>query len=83
MGRGYARVATDSDGRGADRATFPNLILTNFLEFRLYRNGEQVDAALPGGPVVLNRLRMARKDVETRIEDRVDLYSARMYTGEQ
>lgn len=39
------------------RATFPNLILTNFLEFRLYRNGERVETVLAGRPVVLNRLR--------------------------
>ncbi len=41
------------------RATFPNLILTNFLEFRLYRHGELVASALLGRPVVLNRLRTA------------------------
>jgi hypothetical protein len=41
------------------RATFPNLILTNFLEFRLYRNGELTATALLGRPVVLNRLRAA------------------------
>ncbi len=39
------------------RATFPNLILTNFLEFRLYRGGQQVDSALLARPVVLNQLR--------------------------
>ena len=38
------------------RATFPNLILTNFLEFRLYRNGERVDTVLAGRPLVLNKL---------------------------
>ena len=32
------------------RATFPNLILTNFLEFRLYRNGERVQAVRVGRP---------------------------------
>jgi len=41
------------------RSTFPNLILTNFLEFRLYRNGEQLEAVLCGRPVVLNKLGMA------------------------
>ena len=30
------------------RETFPNLILTNFLEFRLYRNGERVETVLSG-----------------------------------
>ncbi|NMC79740.1 MAG: N-6 DNA methylase, partial [Chloroflexi bacterium] len=39
------------------RATFPNLILTNFLEFRLYRNGERIRTALLARPVVLNRVR--------------------------
>ena len=38
------------------RETFPNLILTNFLEFRLYRNGERVEKVLSGRPFVLNAL---------------------------
>lgn len=38
------------------RDTFPNLILTNFFEFRLYRNGERVDTVLAGRPYVLNQL---------------------------
>ena len=38
------------------RSTFPNLILTNFLEFRLYRNGERVETVLAGRPLVLNKL---------------------------
>ncbi len=37
--------------------TFPNLILTNFLEFRLYRNGEITDKVIIGRPVILNRLK--------------------------
>jgi len=41
------------------RSTFPNLILTNFLEFRLYRNGERVVTVLFGRPVVLNKLGVA------------------------
>jgi hypothetical protein len=40
------------------RSTFPNLILTNFLEFRLYRNGERVETVLLGRPFVLNQMRM-------------------------
>ncbi|MCK4237091.1 MAG: DNA methyltransferase, partial [Candidatus Krumholzibacteria bacterium] len=36
--------------------TFPNLILTNFLEFRLYRNGERVESVLAARPYILNRL---------------------------
>ena len=41
------------------RSTFPNLILTNFLEFRLYRNGERVRSVLGGRPYILNQLGMA------------------------
>jgi len=37
--------------------TFPNLILTNFLEFRLYRNGLLIDKALIGRPVILHKLK--------------------------
>ena len=39
--------------------TFPNLILTNFLEFRLYRNGECIDTVKIGRPFVLNKLKVA------------------------
>lgn len=38
------------------RATFPNLILTNFLEFRLYRDGVRVQTVLAGRPYVLTQL---------------------------
>src|SRR3989338_7087314 len=37
--------------------TFPNLILTNFLEFRLYRNGEQIERVSIGRPFVLHKLK--------------------------
>ena len=36
--------------------TFPNLILTNFLEFRLYREGVPVETVSAGRPHTLNRL---------------------------
>lgn len=39
------------------RSTFPNLILTNFFEFRLYRNGERIQTVLAARPFVLTRLR--------------------------
>jgi hypothetical protein len=39
------------------RDTFPNLILTNFLEFRLYRNGQLVDTVLAARPMALNMLK--------------------------
>lgn len=38
-------------------ATFPNLILTNFLEFWLYRNGQRVATAQLARPFVLTQLR--------------------------
>lgn len=47
----------DSEQLTRYRATFPNLILTNFFEFRLYRNGERVQTVLAARPFVLTRLR--------------------------
>ncbi|MEA3356579.1 MAG: N-6 DNA methylase [Candidatus Bipolaricaulota bacterium] len=38
------------------RSTFPNLILTNFFEFRLYRNGELIDSAQIARPFVAAEL---------------------------
>ena len=39
------------------RHTFPNLILTNFFEFRLYRNGSLIDTVLIGRPFILHELK--------------------------
>src|SRR3989304_687400 len=39
------------------RHTFPNLILTNFFEFRLYRNGVLVDKVLISRPFVIHKLK--------------------------
>jgi hypothetical protein len=39
--------------------TFPNLILTNFLEFRLYRNRVLTNKVLVGRPVILHKLKTA------------------------
>ena len=36
---------------------FPNLLLTNFFEFRLYRNGDLVDKVLTGRPYVIHKLK--------------------------
>lgn len=47
----------DTDQLQRYRSTFPNLILTNFLEFRLYRNGQRVATARLGRPRVLTALR--------------------------
>lgn len=37
--------------------TFPNLIVTNFFEFRLYRNGVLIDKVLIGRPYVVHKLK--------------------------
>jgi len=37
--------------------TFPNVILTNFFEFRLYRNGELIDKVLIGRPFIIHKLK--------------------------
>ena len=39
------------------RDTFPNLILTNFFEFRLYRNGRLIDKVLLARPFIIHELR--------------------------
>jgi hypothetical protein len=38
-------------------STFPNLILTNFYEFRLYRNGQRVDRVLLARPYIPSKLK--------------------------
>ncbi len=52
-------VIEESEQLKRYRSTFPNLILTNFLEFRLYRNGERVETVLAARSAVLHRLRTA------------------------
>ncbi len=37
--------------------TFPNLILTNFFEFRLYRNGELIHSAKIARPFIIHKLK--------------------------
>jgi len=39
------------------RHTFPNLILTNFFEFRLYRNGTLIDKVLIARPYIVQQLK--------------------------
>ena len=41
------------------RSTFPNVILTNFYEFRLYRNGELIHKVLVGRSVIALKLQAA------------------------
>jgi predicted helicase len=38
-------------------STFPNLILTNFYEFRLFRNGQRVDMVLLARPYIPTKLK--------------------------
>jgi predicted helicase len=45
------------------RGTFPNLILTDFYEFRLYRNGKLIDRVSIGRPFIAKKL-MAVPPVE-------------------
>jgi hypothetical protein len=58
-GEEYLDQIEESEQLRRYRSTFPNLILTNFLEFRLYRNGELIDKVLLGRPIVLNRIHAA------------------------
>ncbi len=51
-------IIEDSEQLQRYRSTFPNLILTNFLEFRLYRNGVRAETVLAGRPMMLNTLRI-------------------------
>jgi hypothetical protein len=39
-------------------STFPNVILTNFYEFRLYRNGQRITQAMIGRPIIAIKLKM-------------------------
>ena len=41
------------------RNTFPNVILTNFYEFRLYRDGELIKTASIARPVIAKKLSVA------------------------
>ncbi|MFH1250889.1 MAG: type ISP restriction/modification enzyme [bacterium] len=39
------------------RSTFPNVILTNFYEFRLYRDGKSIAQVMIGRPVIAQKLK--------------------------
>jgi len=47
----------DSEQLKRYRHTFPNMILTNFFEFRLYRNGTLTDKVLIGRPFIVHKLK--------------------------
>ena len=46
----------DSEQLKRYRSTFPNLILTDFYQFRLYRNGELIDTVLVARPFIAKKL---------------------------
>ncbi len=69
------------------RATFPNLILTNFFEFRLYRNGERVQTVLASRPFVMTRLRAApvmekADDLRALLDRFLDFSLPKVFTAE-
>ncbi|MBP7275179.1 MAG: N-6 DNA methylase, partial [Kiritimatiellae bacterium] len=69
------------------RSTFPNLILTNFFEFRLYRNGERVQTVLAARPFVMTRLRTApviekEDDLHALLERFLDFSLPKAFTAE-
>ncbi|OQX86357.1 DNA methyltransferase, partial [candidate division KSB1 bacterium 4484_87] len=49
----------DTDQLRRYLSTFPNVILTNFYEFRLYREGKEIARAMIGRPIVAGRLQTA------------------------
>ena len=49
----------DSEQLKRYRTTFPNVILTNFYEFRLYRDEELIKKVVVGRPVIAKKLKTA------------------------
>lgn len=52
----FLDVIEESEQLKRYRKTFPNLILTNFFEFRLYRNGDLVETVLAARSVITFKL---------------------------
>jgi len=48
----------ESDQLKRYHRTFPNVILTNFFEFRLYRNGKLIDNVQIGRPLIAKQLKL-------------------------
>jgi len=53
---GNLQLVSEADQLKRYRQTFPNLILTNFFEFRLYRNGELIDTVQIARPLISTKL---------------------------
>ena len=69
------------------RSTFPNLLLTNFLEFRLYRNGVREQTVPAARPLVLNQLQTAPpverpEELAALLERFLDFALPRTFTAE-
>ena len=69
------------------RATFPNLVLTNFFEFRLYRNGQRVQTVLAARPFVLTSLKTTpvlekADDLNELLERFLDFSLPKAFTAE-
>ena len=69
------------------RSTFPNLLLTNFLEFRLYRNGVREQTVLAARPLVLNQMQTAPpverpEELSALLERFLDFALPRTFTAE-
>jgi len=69
------------------RHTFPNLILTNFFEFRLYRSGRLIDRVLLARPFIVHELKtvppIENKDSFLNLLDKFFSFSLpKAYTAE-
>lgn len=69
------------------RDTFPNLILTNFFEFRLYRSGRLIDRVLLARPFIVHELKtvppIENKDSFLNLLDKFFSFSLpKAYTAE-
>ncbi len=49
----------DSEQLKRYRETFPNLILTNFFEYRLYRHGQLINRVKIGQPLIAHKIKVA------------------------
>ena len=54
--KAISKLVSGSEQLKRYRHTFPNLILTNFFEFRLYRDGELVDTVQIARPMISTKL---------------------------
>jgi len=63
------------------RNIFPNVILTNFYEFRLYRDGELIKKTFIGRPLIAKKIKTA-PPVENEIKFN-DLFNRDFHGGKQ